>query len=240
MLNTTSKILVYLIAAMIFLSYYLFPRLNKRGYLVTMRMASYLYAGALFLLLIVTALRSSRLLDSYFYRTPITGWKVFWLIIDWLIVIFFLFVFRKLWLYYLKCDEKTIMTNWYIQKYLSLSKKQKYDDAYQCLQKAGEISPNSIFIWCALAYFNEQFFKKSDQCDYYLARARQVLDSLNPSSPKDQAVFECYTGWILQLRGCLQEGLEHLKKAYDLDPTSYRKKEYDSALKKVQEASTES
>ena len=240
MLNTTSKILVYLIAAMIFLSYYLFPRLNKRGYLVTMRMASYLYAGALFLLLIVTALRSSRLLDSYFYHDPINGWKLSWMIIDWLVAIFFLFVFLKYWLYYIRHDEKTILTGWYLIKHSSLLKKQKFHEAYQYVQKASQLTPDSVFIWCILASFNEHFFNLPDQCDQYLAKARLVLDSSAQPTDRDKAILECYSGYIQQHRGNLQQGLEHMKRAYDLDPTSYRKKEYDSALKKVQEASTES
>jgi tetratricopeptide (TPR) repeat protein len=234
-LNTTSKLLVDIIAAMVFLSYFLLPRLNKRGYLVTLRMVSCLIAGGSSLFLIVTALRSRRLLDSYFYHDPITGWKVFWMAWDWLVGFFFLFIFLKYWRYYIKHDEKTILTNWYIKENFSLVKKEKYNEAYQYLQKASGISPDSVFIWCALAYFSELFLKTPDQADQYLAKAKQVLGSFGQPTDKDKAILEHYTGTILRYRGRLQEGLEHLKKAYDLDPTPYRKKEYDSALKEVQE-----
>ncbi len=234
-LNTTSRWLVYFIGSMVFLSYYLYQRPTKRGYLSMLRIISFPATGAVFLFFIVTALRSSRLLDSYLYHDPVGGWKIFWLVFDWLTVLLFLYFFKICWLGFIKYDKKSLLTNWYMSKHFSLVKKQKYDDACQCLQKASELCPDSVHIWCHIANFHEVILGKSELCDSYLAKAKALLDSSEQPADSDRAVFECYNGYIQRHRENLQQSLEHMKKAYDLDPTSYRKKEYEKAVKLMTE-----
>jgi tetratricopeptide (TPR) repeat protein len=232
-LNTTSRWLVYFIGSMVFLSYYLSRRPNRRGYLATLRIISFPAAGAAFLFLIVTAIRSSHLLDSYFYHDPISGWKIFWIVFDWLTVLLFLYFFKICWLGFIKYNKISLLASWYINEHFSLLKKQKYDEASQCLQKAAEICPDSVHIWCQLAISHELFLEKSDLCDVYLSKAKEVLDSSEPSTDREKAILEHYTGKILQHRGNLQQYLEHMKKAYDLDPTPYRKGEYEKAVEMI-------
>ena len=215
---------------------FLYKRLDRPGYVKMTRIICWLVSITSLPFIIVTVLRSSRLLDSFLYQASISNRVLFSMAVSWLVVVFMLTGFLKYWLYYIKHDEKTILMGWHMREHFSLLKERKYDEAYQYLQKASEISPDSICIWCTLALFSEQFLKSLDQADQYLAKAKQVLDSSASPSLKDQAVFEHYTGTILQYRCRLQEGLEHMKRAYELDPTPYRKKEYESALKKTQEA----
>jgi tetratricopeptide (TPR) repeat protein len=218
---------------MIFLSYYLFPRINKRGYLKAIRTVCCLYAGALIILLIVTLLKSSRFLDSTLYHDPISAQKVFWMVFDWLTVILFVFIFFKYWLYFIRHDQKIITIGWYLNKHSDLLKNKDYNTAYGCLQKANQLSPDSVFIWCVMASFNEHFFNRPDECDQCLAKAKQILDTSTLPSLKDQAGFEHYSGYILQHREQIQDAIEHFKKAYNLDPTPYRKKVYEEAIEKV-------
>ncbi len=234
-----SFISVFIFLITIFYGEFLYKHLNRPGYVMIMRIICWLASIASLLFFIITALRSSRLLDSFLYHASISNRILFNIALSWLLAVFMIISFLKYWLYYIRHDEKTILTGWYLIKHSSLLKKQKFHEAYQYVQKASQLTPDSVFIWCILASFNEHFSNLPDQCDQYLAKARLVLDSSAQPTDRDKAILECYSGYIQQHRGNLQQGLEHMKRAYDLDPTPYRKKEYDSALKKVQEVPIE-
>jgi tetratricopeptide (TPR) repeat protein len=155
------------------------------------------------------------------------------MVTDWLTVLLFLYFFKICWLGFIKYDKKSLLTSWYMNEHFSLVKQQKHDKACQYLQKASELCPGSVPIWCHLAYFHEVIIERSDLCDSYLAKAKALLDSSKQPADSDKAVLECYNGYIQQHRSNFQQGLEHMKKAYDLDPTSYRKSEYEKAIEMV-------
>ncbi|MBL7215225.1 MAG: hypothetical protein ISS71_06060 [Phycisphaerae bacterium] len=93
------------------------------------------------------------------------------------------------------------------------------------------MQPESIAIWGIKASFCEVFLKNSDKADEHLVRAKDVLNSSSQINPKDQAVFEHYTGYILQNRDNNEQAITHFKTAYDLDPRPFRKDQYEKALK---------
>jgi tetratricopeptide (TPR) repeat protein len=195
-----------------------------------MQISSWLGTIAIVVFIISTALRSSHIIDSLIYHTSIPHSELFSIALSWVGIAFMIIYFFENLLYYIKNDKTTFMTRWYLDKQSTFLKYANYEAAYDCLQKANQLSPDSVFVWCVIAAFNEWFFKKPDESDRCLAKAKQILDASASPSPKDQAVFEHYSGYILECRDQLQDAIGHFKKAYELDPTRYRKKVYEDAL----------
>lgn len=210
---------------------FLYKRLDRHGYVTLIRINCWLGSIAIVTFLVFTSLRSSHLIDSLIYHASIPHSDLFSIILSWVGIAFMIVHFFRYWLYYIRYDKKTIMTGLYLKEHSALLAEKKYDAAYERLQKASQLSPESISVCCVMASFNELFFKKSDECDRCLAKAKQILDSSESPSPKDQAVFEHYSGYILECRDQLQDAIEHFKKAYELDPSPYRKKVYEDVLK---------
>lgn len=131
------------------------------------------------------------------------------------IIVLTLFCWRHFW-YYFRNDEDTIVSGWYIKRHIDLNKRRKFEESYRCLQEASEIKPDSLQIWCLLASFAQLFLENAEQADQYLANARRILDSKPSKNPKEIAVVEHYSGYILRHRNDRKTGLEHMKKAYEL------------------------
>jgi tetratricopeptide (TPR) repeat protein len=127
---------------------------------------------------------------------------------------------RYFW-YYFRNDKDTILSGWYIKKHFGLNKRRRFDESYRCLQKASEIKPDSLQIWCLLASFAQLFLEKPEQADQYLAKARKILESKPIENPKEIAAVEFYFGFVSQYRDDHKTAIEHMKKAYELDPTPY-------------------
>ena len=151
------------------------------------------------------------------------------LIPDCCVITITLFYWKYFW-YYIRNDNDTILSGWYIKKSFDLNRQREFEQSYHCLQKASEIEPDSVHIWCILASFSQLFLKDPEQANIYLAKARKILDYKSSKNPKEIAAFEYYSGLVLQNRNDHKTALEHMKKAYELDPTRYRKEQYEEAL----------
>lgn len=212
---------------------FLYKRLNRPGYITAMRISSWLGTIASIFFLTIMALRSGRLIDLFVYHASISSQILFSTVLSWALAVMMIVRFFKVWLYYLRYNKKAIMTSLLLKEQSSLLNEKKFDAAYECLKKACQLSPDSVFVWCVMASFNEQFFEEPDECDRCLAKAKQILDSSASPSLKDQAVFEHYSGYMLECRDQLPDAIEHFKKAYELDPSPYRKKVYEDAQKSI-------
>jgi hypothetical protein len=221
-----------------------YKHLDKPGYIRIMQAICWLVSLASLLFLIVTALRSSRLLDSVIYHASISFWDVFSTAMSWALAVYMIIRFLKFQLYYISHDKKDILTGWrmnqYMQEQSSLLQERKFDDAYQYALNIAQLQPDSVFLWCNLASISEHFMNTPDKSDQHLLKAKEILDACKQPTDWDKAVFECYCGFIQQHRGNFQQGLEHMKKAYDLDPRPYRKKEYDKAVEMMNENNSDS
>jgi tetratricopeptide (TPR) repeat protein len=118
-----------------------------------------------------------------------------------------------------------------MRKHLSLAKKKQLQPAYECLQKAAELTPDSVGVWGTLASFSEVFFEDLQLSDEYLVKAQHAYEKSENKIPDNLAILEHYKGKTMQYRDNHQAAVIHLKKAYELAPTNYRKKEYKTALK---------
>jgi len=155
--------------------------------------------------------------------------ELLWLIPLWFIIVVTILWWKRCWSF-IRCDRKIILSGWYIENHLDLNKRRRFDESYHCLQKASEIAPDSVHIWCLLSGFAQLYFENSEQADQYLAKAREALKSKSSENPKEVASVECSYGYILQHRNEHQAALEHMEKAYELDPTRFRKEQYEEAL----------
>jgi len=153
------------------------------------------------------------------------------------VIVLSVFCWRYFW-YYLRNDKDTILAGWYIKRYYGLNKRGKYGKSYRCLQKASEIKPDALQIWFLLANFVQLVLHNTEQADQYLAKAQEILDSKPIESPREIAAVEFYFGHISQCRGDHKTAVKHMKKAYELDPTRYRKKIYKEALALAEAEST--
>lgn len=204
-------------------------RLDKPFFLRLMRIlcavmfAAFLYFSCIGLLNTFDYAR--KLLETHELNIP----ELLWLIPLWFIIVV-TFLWRKgLW-FFIRSDKDTILSGWYIEKHLDLNKQRKFDESYHCLQKASEIKPDSLQTWCLLASFAQLFLENPEQADQYLAKARETLNSKSSENPKEAAIVESYYGFIMQHRNEHQAALEHMKKAYELDPKRFRKEQYEEAL----------
>lgn len=222
-------IAVYFLAGLLFVGSFLYNRLDRPNYIKRMRSLCAVFMISVILLVIFKSIQIAGLFaNTRFYTQP----SVLRIIIDWAVVVWFVFLYFKLCRYYLiHRDDKTVMTGWYIKKHLSLCKKKKYAEAFSFLQKASELKTNSVFIWSMMATLNERCFDKPGLSDEYLAKAHEILNKSNNPSLQDQAIVESVTGDILLSRNHIDEGLAHLKTACDLDPSDFYKEKYERALK---------
>jgi len=150
------------------------------------------------------------------------------------VVVLSIFCWRYFW-YYLRNDEDTILSGWYIKRHFNLYKRRKFEESYRCLQEASEIKPDSLPVWCLLASFAQLFLEQPEQADQYLAKARKILDSKPIENPKEIAAVEFWFGRISQYRADHKTAIEHMKKACELDPTRFRKEKYEEALELAKE-----
>lgn len=227
-----SKILSGLIEwgllGLMFVGWFLYDRLDKSNMLKYMRTLCKAFRLCLVVLIILRVIQTAGLFFSTQQYTQPTAFDIFF---DWAFVIFFVLFYFKCCRYYLKyLNDNEIIVSWHIKKYFSLCKKRKHKKAYSCLQKASERKPDSVFIWSMMAMFNDRYFEKPELADEYLVKAQQALRTSDKPSLKDEALFEAVTGDILMSRDNIEDGLAHLKKAYSLDPQSFRKEHYEKAL----------
>jgi tetratricopeptide (TPR) repeat protein len=218
----------------------LYKRLDRPGYIRIMQIICWLATIMTVPFIIITAHQSSHFIDSIIYHASISFRDIFRATTSLIMVVFMIINFLKFQLYYMRYDRKTILSGWYMNNYFSLFKEQKYNEAYQYLQKANETYPDSVYLWCCLASFNEVICDNSIQCDSYLAKAKEVLNSSRQPTDREKAVYECYNGYVQRHRGNLQQSLEYMKKAYDFEPTPFRKGEYEKAVEMVNTNSSDS
>lgn len=213
----------------LFIGDLLTKNLDKRGYLKAKRAISLLIIAVSIAYLIVALIRSRHFLDSVVYHS-VTGTGIFKIILCWVIFGLLIHTFWKSYLYFLRHDDKTIMTGWYVRRHSEVLKEKQFDLSCQYLMKALALNPDSVIILCFLASLHEHFMNNPEQADRYLEQAGQVLKNTPQPTVHDQAVLECYTGHILLHRGDTQQAINRFQKAYDLDPQSFRKKDIDNAL----------
>lgn len=132
--------------------------------------------------------------------------------------------------YYLRNDEKAVLSGWYITRHFDLIKRKEFVESYRCLQRASEIKPDSVQTWGLLASFAVLFLNNIEQADQYLANVKQILKSKSIEDPKTIASVEFYFGFVSQQRNDHKTAIEHMKKAYEIDPSRFRKKAYKEAL----------
>jgi tetratricopeptide (TPR) repeat protein len=147
------------------------------------------------------------------------------------VIVLGLLCWRRFW-YHFRNDEDVVLSGWYIKRHFDLNKRREFEESYRCLQRASEIKPDSLPVWCLLASFAQLFLKQPEQADQYLAKARKILDSKPTENPKEIAAVEFYFGHISQYRGDHKTAIEHMKKAY---PTRYRKETFEEALELAKE-----
>jgi len=111
-----------------------------------------------------------------------------------------------------------------------LTKRRRFTESWQCLQKALQITPDSWQTWCLCAGFAQWFLADAEHADQCLLKARHILDASRTRTPRDMAALEHCTGRVAQSRGDHNTAVEHMKKAYELDPRRYRRRRYAEAL----------
>ena len=213
----------------------LYKRLNKPNYIKFMRFTCSLGSLASAVFILITTLYTVVLFTPMFNNSPISKDDRSDLIIAWVFSIMLLYWFFKYWRYFIFSNDNTILAGWYVNRHLDLIKKEDFQSAHECLQKAAELEPNSVQAWGSLANFTGLFSENLQQADKYLAKAQHVYESSTEKRPEDHAVLEHYAGKIMQYRDDHEAAIAHLKKAWEIDPTPYRKKEYEKAVEWVNE-----
>ncbi len=146
-----------------------------------------------------------------------------------LILIFFCQFWKPLWLFVSK-DTNTIKVYWYKQKFFFLHKNERNPKrAYEHLQKMSELKPDDPHSWSMMSLLNEFNFDKPELADVFLEKAKQALAACENPTEIDKARVESVTGELLIHRNN-PKGIEHLKKACELDPVDFLKVRYEKAL----------
>jgi|LAHU01.1.fsa_nt_gb tetratricopeptide (TPR) repeat protein len=232
-----------LITTLLLISMYLrdplYNRLDKPNSLKYLRLLGKMQLVLIVLFIIVNLIHACGvLIDDRIFKSP----SIFMVIMFCVFVFFNAMDYIKFYRYYLKHrDDKAIIAGWYMQKYFAADNKDDINYAYEYLYKASEYKSDSVYIWSRLAAMNERYFNKPDLTDEYLAKAHQVLNTIDNPSVKDRSILEVATGDILLCRDNIEEGLAHLKNACTIDPCEFTKKFYDNALEwaaKEEEEST--
>ncbi|MBL7215209.1 MAG: hypothetical protein ISS71_05980 [Phycisphaerae bacterium] len=220
---------MYVLVGSMFAGWLIYDRLDKPNFLKRMRILCKTFRLCLAFLIIFRVIQVGGLFFETHYYTQPSAFKI---IFNCVFVIFFVWFYLKYCWYYLKNrDDNGIIFGWYMKKYVAMKKnKNSIKQAYEYLNKALEYNSDSVFIWSMRALFNQCFFDKPDLADEYLIKAQQILDNSELPSQKDKATLESVKGEILLHRDNIEEGLEHLKNACDLDTSSYKEK-YEKAFK---------
>ena len=230
-----SGLIIYMIAYEL-LENYLIKCLKESSYLKVMRFSKRLSAIVFLYVSVKGIYRISHVL-FLLLTSRIPGRSEFFSLFLLGSVLVITICYRKAIWYYLTKDKQTVFADWYMQKFFALYEEKKPEAAYSYLQKASELKSDSVFIWSMMAMFNERYFDKSDLADKYLSKAREALKISD--STKDKAAFESATGEILLCRDQVDEGLTHLKNAYDFNPCDFNKEKYEHALKWASEEESE-
>ena len=216
----------------IILGYFLYDRLDKPNGIKRMRLLCHIIRICAFFYIILKVVQFGGLFVETKYYTPPSGFNVIMAVVVALIGIYFYFRYCR---YYLnQRDNKEILANWYFHKHLGLIKKNQIQPAYECFQKIAELTPDSVNSWGALANFSGFFFEDFQLADKYLKKAQHTYEK-NNKKESDLAILEHYRGQIMQLQNDHQTAIKHLQNAYELDPTDYRKKQYEEALTLAEE-----
>ncbi|MEN6308984.1 MAG: hypothetical protein ABFD91_14645 [Anaerohalosphaeraceae bacterium] len=227
-----SKVVSYSIIALFLIDYlicnFIYKNVDKPGFLKIKRAISLLVIITSIAYLMGTLPHIRNFIDSLVYHST-TGWDIYSIILKLAVVAGLTYICLNDHLYYLRHDDKTIMTGWYVRRHSEVLKKKQFDLSCHYLLKALALNPDSVIILCLLASQYEVFMKNPDQADRYLEQAGKVLKNTPQPAVHDQAILESYTGYILQHRGNTQQAIEHFQKAYDLDPQPFRKNNLDNA-----------
>ena len=226
--------------SVVILGDFLYKRLYNPFYVRIMQIICWAASIVSVPFIILTARQTSRFIDSLIYHASISFGDIFHMVTSLLMVFFMIYGFVKYQLYYMRYDKKTIMTGWYIKQHSSMLKEKRYDDAYLYAQNTAELNPKSVFVWCHLALLSEYLMNTPAQSDEYFSKAKEVCDSCEQQTDGNKALIEHCIGKILQNRDNLQESLEHIKKAWELDPVPYYKKEYEEAVELMNENNSDS
>jgi len=227
------KVISYSVVALFLIDYLIcnviYKNVDKPGFLKIKRAVSLLVIITSIAYLIVALIRIPHFIDSLVYHST-TGWDIYSIIVMLAIIAGLTYICLKDHPYYLKHDDKTIMTGWYVRRHSEVLKEKHFDLSCQYLMKALALNPDSVIILCLLASLHEVFMKNPEQADRYLEQAGQVLKNTPQPTVYDQAILESYTGYILQHRGNTEEAIKHYQKAYDLEPRPFHKNNLDNAL----------
>jgi len=228
-----SKVISYSVVALFLIDYlicnFIYKNVDKPGFLKIKRTVSLLVIIASIAYLVGALIRIRHFIDSLIYHST-TGWDIYSITLTLAIITGLSYICLNYHLYYLRHDDKTIMTGWYVRRHSEVLKKKQFVLSCQYLMKALALNPDSVIILCLLASLHERFMNNPEQADRYLEQAGQVLKNTPQPTVHDQAVLECYTGHILLHRGDTQQAINRFQKAYDLDPQPFRKKDLDNAL----------
>ncbi|MHC5159928.1 MAG: hypothetical protein ACYSN8_07850, partial [Planctomycetota bacterium] len=211
-----SRLVVWVLVGLMFAGWFIYNRLDKRNFLNRIRTLCKAYRIFMILLIFLRVIQVAGLfLETRHYTQPST----FGIILEWAFVIIITYFYFKSCRYYLKQqDDKEILADWYFRKHLGLVKKQQIQAAYECSQRIAELTPDSVNSWGALANFSGFFFEDFQLANDYLEKAQHIYEKNNKKA-SDLAILEHYKGQIKQLQNDHQSAIEHLKKAYELDPT---------------------
>lgn len=211
-------------------------RLYRPSFVKVIRVLSLLAIIALPSYIFIEIIRSINLISniiengfkSNLWRTAtnIGGWAFLYINIFW---------FGKAWWYFIKTDTQIIQSTWYVQKHFDKVQQKEYERAYEYLDKASQIKPDSVFVWSTMAVLKQLIFEEPNSANKHIKKAEEVLHSSEKATAEDKATFQTAVSQILFCRGKLKQALAHLKKAYELNPTPLRKEQYKKALKQVSE-----
>jgi tetratricopeptide (TPR) repeat protein len=137
--------------------------------------------------------------------------------------------------WYRAYSPSIILSNSFIQKYNESLKSHNFEQARNCLIKACEYAPNCVMPWSALGYFYQLFFNDEQQSNVCMNNAKSILDSSQEPNKKDTSCYEYFLGNILYNRGQKEEGLEHLRKAVELNPESGWMEVYNEKLAEMKQ-----
>ena len=228
-----SKVISYIIVALFLIDYlicnFIYKNVDKPGFLKIKRAVSLLVITASIAYLMGALIRIRHFIDSLVYHST-TGGDIYSTILTLAVIAGLTYICLNDHLYYLRHDDKTIMTGWYVRRHSEVLKEKHFDLSCQYLMKALALNPDSVIILCLLASLHEHFLNNPEQADRYLEQAGQVLKNTPQPAVHDQAVLESYTGYILQHRGNTEEAIKHYQIAYDLDPQPFRKNNLDDVI----------
>jgi tetratricopeptide (TPR) repeat protein len=146
----------------------------------------------------------------------------------------YLFLEQKELLSYFRIHKpSTVVAAHFNQQHINYFNSGDFQKAHDFLLKACQAEPAAIELWSQLAFLCEMVLHDSTRADRYIQEIETILESGKKATAKEIACYENYLGYILCNRGRNYEGLEHIRKAIELDPDPDRIVKYDEKLSEI-------